>query len=327
MALLAAGNIRAVQDGTNLTGPKELLANQVGRTVFYKEDEPPSATQRITVKGLLKKAGIVSEPHREAEKVPALLQHFKDLAAAAGGPAPLPAPPDTADLDALLALGGNQQFRAVAAAGAGLRARLEQWQSAAARRGKREERWRYLQRLLGHAAAQAIATEATLAVQGIRDGRQLLDDPDPVPPLIDRIETVLRSEVADRAKRYAEAQRRAVIELESSAAWAELESPDRDSILSSAQLVPIAPPDLTSDTALLTALDGTGLDTWEERIELVSSRLNLARQRAAQLLEPESVPVPLPPATLRSADDLASYVDALRALVQPHLDAGRTVVL
>lgn len=327
MALLAAGNIRAVQDGTNLTGPKELLANQVGRTVFHKEDEPPSVAQRITVKGLLSKAGIAFEPHREAEKVPALLQRLKDLAAGPGGPAPLPAPPDVADLDALLALGGNQQFRAVADAGAGLRSSLERWQCAAARRPRREERWRYVQRLLGHAAGLAVAAETAPAVQAIRDGRQLLDDPDPVPPLIDRLEDVLRSEVGDHAERYAQAQQKAVAELQSSAAWAELEAADCDAILSDAQLVPVAPPDVSSDTALLNALDGTGLGTWEERIELVPGRLNLARQRAAKLLEPESVSVHLPPATLRSADDLARYVDDLRVLVQPHLDAGRTVVL
>ena len=55
MTLLAAGNVRAAQDGKGLSGPKELQPNQIGRTTFYKEDEPPAVGQAI----LQRKAGWV----------------------------------------------------------------------------------------------------------------------------------------------------------------------------------------------------------------------------------------------------------------------------
>ena len=38
---LAAGNIRATQDGKDLAGPKELPPTQIGKVTLYKEDEPP----------------------------------------------------------------------------------------------------------------------------------------------------------------------------------------------------------------------------------------------------------------------------------------------
>ena len=53
LTLLAAGNIRAAQDGKDLGGPKELPPTQIGKVTLYKEDEPPSVSQRLAVKGLL----------------------------------------------------------------------------------------------------------------------------------------------------------------------------------------------------------------------------------------------------------------------------------
>jgi hypothetical protein len=51
MALLATRHIRAAQDGANLTSPKQLEPRQIGKTTFYKEDEPPTQTQRLAIRG------------------------------------------------------------------------------------------------------------------------------------------------------------------------------------------------------------------------------------------------------------------------------------
>jgi hypothetical protein len=74
-------------------------------------------------------------------------------------------------------------------------------------------------------------------------------------------------------------------------------------------------------------LDSIPLSGWKDRISLVPTRRDQARLRAAKELEPESVTVAPPSATLKSPEDLDNYVDDLRGKVQPHLDAGKTVVL
>ncbi len=218
-------------------------------------------------------------------------------------------------------------MRAVAEAATPLRENLERWQAAAAQRGKREERWRDLQRLLGHATGLDVAVRLAPDVNAVRDGRQLLDDPDPVPPLVDELTSALRGEVRERAERHAAAQQAAAAELEGTAEWSKLELADQQTIIADAQLVAGAPPDVSTDATLLAALDDTSLSSWTERIEMVPVRHDRARKDAAQRLEPASVPVSLPHATVRSTDDLERYVEDLRARVQPHLDAGRTVIL
>jgi hypothetical protein len=327
LTLLAAGNIRAAQDGKDLTGPKALPQTQIGKVTLYKEDEPPTVGQRLAVKGLLTAAGIAYESGQEGSQLPALLQQMKDLAGRAGGAPPLPEAPDTDYLDALLALGGNQRFRDVADDHDHLSADLERWRAAAQQRQKRETEWRDLERLLRHADGLPVAEQVSAAVAAIRDGRQLLDDPDPIAPLLSDLTSALRDEAVRRAEQLAASQRSAVKELEAWEEWNQLDASDRDAIIADAQLVPADPPDLSTETTLLEALDATPLSAWDDRLSLVASRRDQARQRAAQKLEPESVTVDAPSATIKDENDLDEYIKDLRARVQPHLDAHKTVII
>jgi hypothetical protein len=327
LTLVAAGNIRAAQDGKDLASPKELPAPQIGKVTLYKEDEPPAVSQRLAVRGLFTSAGIAYEAGQEGAQLSALLQCLKDLGTSAGGPPPLPEPPATDHLDALLLLGGNQRLRAVADDHNRLSDDLERWRTADHQRSKREEAWQTLQRLLRHAEGLPVAAAVGPAVAAIRDGRQLLDDPDPIGPLVDDLTKALRSEVTNRAQQLSAAQRDAVAELEAWHEWTKLESSDQQAIVAATQLTPTEEPTVSTDTELLAALDATSLGGWLDRTSLVPGRRDQARQRAARLLEPESVTVALPSATIRSADDLQTYVEELRTRVQPHLDADKTVII
>ncbi len=327
LTLLLAGNIRAAQDGKDLSGPKELPPAQIGKATFYKEDEPPTMEQRLKLRGLLTAAGIQYESGQEGAQIPALLQRLKDLAGRAGGPPPLPVPPDTDHLDALLALGGNQRFRAAADDYDRLSDDLQRWRTADQQREKREQRWHNLQRLLRHAEGLAVASTVEPAVAAIRDGRQLLDDPDPTAPVLAELAAALREEVTGKAQELADAQRTAIAELEASEEWTKLGAGDRDAILADVKLTLTDQPDVGTDEQLLDALDANPLSAWQDRISLVLGRRDQARQRAAKLLEPESVTVTPPVATMKTPADLEAYLTELRARVQPHLDAGKTVII
>lgn len=327
LTLFAAGNVRAAQDGKDLAGPKELLQTQIGKVALYKEDEPPSATQRLMVRGLLTAAGVRYEAGQEGAQLSALLQRLKDLAGHAGGSPPLPEPPDVDHLDALLVLGGNQRFRAIADDHDRLSVDLDRWRAADQQREKRESEWDDLLRLLRHAEALPIAAEIEPAVSAIRAGRQLLDDPDPIAPLLSELATALREAVASCARRLAEAQQQAVAELETWEDWSKLGTADQDAIKDETKLVAADPPDIGSDEKLLAALDATPLSAWQDRISLVPGRRDQARQRAAVRLEPESVAVTPPSATIKDKSDLEKYLREVRSRVQPHLDAQKTVII
>ena len=125
----------------------------------------------------------------------------------------------------------------------------------------------------------------------------------------------------------AAAQREAVEELEAWPEWSKLKAKDREAIESETQLQPEPPPDIDTDAKLLEALDALPIAGWRDRISLVPGRRDQAKHKAATLLEPESVSVSPPAATLKTAAELDAYLEALRKQVLAHLEDDKTVVL
>jgi len=327
LTLLAAGNIRAAQDGKALSGPKELPPTQIGKVTLFKEDEPPTVGQRLALRSLLTAAGVAYESGKEGSQIPALLQRLKDLASRAGGPPPLPEAPNIDHIAAFTGLGGNQLFRAVADAHDRLDQELKRWLSVEQRRQKREAEWNDIQRLLRHADGLPITASVGSAVGAIRDGRQLLDEPDPVKPSLDQLVETLREEVNRLFEEHAKEQALAVAALHAWDGWDKLEQIPAALIVEEAKLNPLAHIDVTTNATLLEALDAVPLSAWRDRISLIPSRLDQARQRAAKQLEPESVTIHPPTATLRVADDLERYLSNLRSEVLPHIKANKTVII
>jgi hypothetical protein len=327
LTLLAGGHIRAEQDGVRLNSAKELQPLQIGKTTFYKEDQPPTMKERLAVKGLLTEANVKYEPGQESNAIPALLQKLTGLADSAGGPPPLPTGPNTSYITALQAMAGNGQFRAVAERYDQIRSDLQIWRKAAERMPQREAEWSELGRLLRHAEGLPVASEVHEQSVAIEAHRQLLADPDPVKPLLDRLTDELRAQLQERFERLNSSRSHALSALEQSAEWQALESTTRDQILGKAGLSPYARPDISTDRGLLVVLDGTPLHSWEERAELVDARAQHARELAMRKLEPHSVSIKVPATTLKSKEDVEHFLSNLRETLMKHIDAHETVIL
>lgn len=326
LALLANGNIRATLNGQPVGRAKELLRTQIGKALLYKEDDPPSTTERLAVRRLLGKAAVPYTPDQEGAAISGLLQHLVDLAQNAGGAAPLPAPPSTEQVTGLAALAGNEQFRAVAAAEELLHD-LDEWTKSVERRAAREVAWAALGRLLAHAegieAADAVRTQR----QAILDSRLLLVDPDPIAPLIAKISDALRVAVLAAAQEAQSAHATATVELEESDEWQKLDPAAREPLLVQAGLNPIVAPAVATDADLLQALDSFSLPSWRERCQALPAKAAAVRAAAAKQLEPKSVAVKPPTATIRTEVEVDAYLAQLRQVLMGHVDANETVIL
>ena len=327
LALLASGNLRATLDNKDLNGPKELPQTQIGKAVFYKEDEPPTTEERLAVKALLTKAGVKFENGQEGTQIPALIENLRQLAKQCGGAAPLPEPPAVDLLDEFDGLGGNQRFCAVAKRQADLSDALKKWAATAERRALRLQQWNEFERLLQHASGLPQATSARQTAATVRDERRLLDDPDPINPHFVELVVALKEALITRTQAFNEAVSGAKAELEVGEDWSKLSETQRATAVAGSSLEPTAPPDVSSAAELLNALDHTSLDSWQERVAFVPSRLAQLKLKTAQLLEPESVQVKLPTATIKTMQDLDAYLTAVRSAVQVQLDARHTVIV
>lgn len=329
LTLLAGGNVRAEREGQRIGGPKELPATQVGKATFYKEDEPPALQERLAVKGLLTEARVSFVSNEEGAAISGLLQHLAELAARAGGPAPLPAPPDTSHLDGLKALAGNQQFRAVAEQAEQLRQDNAVWTARVEQREQREIAWSKLQRLLDHAGGLEAATNVRNEADAILTNRLLLADPDPIAPLIDQLCTAVRAAVNEGVKDLSAAVTNERNALEQSDGWTELAADQQASVLSVANLEVPSPPELSSLDLVLAALDAKPLGSYRDRIDALPAKAAAARLKIAEIIDPDPPVVSIKPpgATIRSQSDVDSYVSALRDRLTKHVDAGETVII
>lgn len=328
LSLLTNGNIRAQRDGQDIQSAKELPATQIGKATFYKEDEPPSTAERIAVKGVLIAAQVQYTPGQEGSAISGLLQRLVDLAERAGGPAPLPPPPVTDHIKGIQALIGNQQFRAVADVHEQLHQDVAAWTGASERRSLREAGWLKLDRLLDHASSLDEASEVRAQRDAIIASRMLLENPDPVAPLIDEVGTLLRAALSEAHGALRIAFESEVASLEAIDGWEQLRRDQRATVLADAGLVLAGPPDTSGDDGLLESLNAQPLVVIGERTQALPTKGIAARRAIAELIDPEPTvaAVSVPNATLKTESDVDNYLAAFRRELMAHIDAGETVV-
>jgi len=328
LALLANGNILAKREGLPVSNAKELPATLIGKATFFKDDDPPTTTERLAVKGVLTEAKIQYTPGLEGAAISGLVQHFSDLAARAGGAAPLPECPDIKLVQGFAALAGNQQFREVARVAEQLRQDNSGWSALSSIRPAREAAWAKLHRLLDHAGSVHGVEEIREHCDAVMAARLLLDNPDPVTPLIDKLGTMLRSALSAALAEIEAAYDLAVAGLQGSDEWRKLDEGQQKMVLEGAGLVLPRKPDLSSDDQLLTALSAQPLASYMERIDALAPKVAAARKAMAEIIDPEPKVVIVKPssATLKNAADVDSYVSALSAQLMQHINAGSTVI-
>jgi hypothetical protein len=327
MALLATRHIRATREGVNVAGPKELEQRQIGKTTFQKEDEPPSHSQRLAVRGLLAEAHIFYDNGQEQTQIPTFLQKLTDIASSAGGPPPLPTPPDTSHVEELRALGGNHQFRQVAEASEQLKADLAKWGALADRREDRQQKWATLKALLHHARSLEAGSEVAQQRDAIHEGRQLLDDPDPVRPLLEAIAGPLRDRVVAAADELQAQYEEAIADLEASAEWQQVDTDQRSEIIAEVGLQRPREIDVSTQDKLLATLNDTPLDNWNDKVEVMWAHARKARTQAARHLEPTAVQVSLDAVTLKTEAEADVYLQQIRTRIVEQLEEGHTVII
>jgi hypothetical protein len=324
LALVAGGFVRATQNGQTKTA-KQLIQSQIGVTTFHQEGVTVSAIQRIAVRKLMADLGLPCNPNEEAEAIPKALHRLADLAHGAGGPPPLPERPSTLKIEILRALGGNAQLVAVHDAREELRAAFSDWTKAGEKIVQRQPRWLILQQLLQDAATLPVAAQVAPQLSAIRSERSLLTEPDPVSPLIGQLTDELRAALQEAHGRFVDVYQREIKILEASQEWQAIGETDRQAILSSLGSIPSI--QVSTEDALLRTLQASPLHTWADSTAALPTLFAQARMKAARLLEPKSVRVKPKPATLRSAEEVETYLEELRAEIMKSIDAGNPVIL
>ena len=311
LALLAGGFLKATRNGQNFTAIG-MNRQQIGVTDFAIEGVTVSASQRIAVRGLATALGLPIQNGEEVEAVPRILMHIREQAHAAGGEPPLPQPPDQTLVTDLQGIPGNQQVVEVAGKVQELIKYYQDCSQATEVILERMPTWTQLEALLPHSRQLEEHVSLKSQMDAVRTGRNMLDNPSPLPPLLNQFTTALRKAVSEQHGCLKAERDREVAELEASDDWTKIKPDDRKNILDSNELGPVPDLNIGSDEELLRSLNDTTLNEWSNRILATRTRGTQTREKIAKLLSPEAVTIRIPRTTLGSKEEVESYVQELR---------------
>ena len=165
-----------------MSSPGQLDQNKIPKAEFRVDSAPLPVGDRLLVRGLIATL-VPCKNGEELAKAPEFIQAVQSLAAAAGGPAPLPAPPVVPGVDDLKGLSGNALLAGIRGVVEPWKTLIPEWQKARDLSVQRKAAWDVVQALARHASGLAEADDARAQLEAIRSNRLLLADVDPVAPV------------------------------------------------------------------------------------------------------------------------------------------------
>ena len=117
-----------------------------------------------------------------------------------------------------------------------------------------------------------------------------------------------------------------IASLEASSLWPRLTEADRNTILATVDLSPVAPLELSSDGVLLSALDARSISARNADTDAVPGRVQKALEKAARLLEPKVRSISIERSTLATPADVDAWVDRQRRPLVEAIKYGPVLV-
>jgi hypothetical protein len=307
IALHRSQHIAATLNGTPVA-PGQLDQSKLAKAELRVEKVTLSVTDRLALRKLFQSAGVACKPNEEAVQATVFIAGMLALAAAAGGDPPLPKPPATAELLDLEARVGNDLLAGILERRTSLEAQIAEWTKAKQLAAARLPVWHSVERMARHAAALPAAAGHVAEVEAVRAQRLLLAPTDPVAPLRGALAGALRVALTSAREAHERAHRSARETLEASDDWRRLSPQQRERVLAHAGLAAPAPLDVSTDEALLAALDALPLAARQAAPDAIVGQLERALAQAARELEPEVRDIAVERATLKTADDVKRWV-------------------
>jgi len=325
IALHRTQHLSATLNGAVLA-PGHVDQGKISKAEFRVEKVTLTVTERLAIRKVFQALGVSCKAGEELAKAPEFLDKLAALGRSTGGDAPLPAAPPVVDVVDLRAKVGNDQLAGIRDKAADFEKRIGEWTKTKALVDARKPTWDIVERLAKHAQSIAAASEALKQVEAVRTQRLLIEATDPVSPLRSTLADALRKAVLDAHAALEAAYAKGIASLEGSSLWPRLTDADRSSILASVDLLPVVPLELSTDSALVSALDARSISARNAETDAVPGRVQKALEKAARLLEPKVRSISIERSTLATAADVDAWVERQKKTLAEAIKDGPVLV-
>lgn len=324
IALHRSQHLRVALNGA-VVAPGQLDQNKIPKAEFRVDSAPLPVGDRLLVRGLIATL-VPCKNGEELARAPEFLQAVQNLAAVAGGPAPLPPPPAVPGLDDLRGVSGNALLAGIRGVVEPWKALIPEWQKARDLSAQRKAAWDVVQALARHASGLAEAEDARAQLEAIRSNRLLLADVDPVAPVRAALTSLLRQRVTKADVIVRSAFDVAMVAVEVSSPWQRLDASSQNRILRDTRLLVPRPTDVSNDEALIRELDASSISARATEAEAMPARAQRAVELAATALEPTVRVLSMERSTLRSPEDVRDWLTRTEATLLDAVKSGPVLV-
>jgi len=315
IALHRSGHLRATRNGQPVPiGRLDQAA--IKGAEFRPEKVRLTTSQRIAVRGLFEKLGVTTKSGEEELRAPEFLTALGELAARAGGSAPLPPPPETKLVEDLTRLAGTEQLEALYQRREELEKKIATWKVLGERAQGRLPSWKLACALRRQADGLPVTAEVAPELDAIECQRSLLDATDHVSPLVGKLAAALRAALSEQHAALSAAIAGAEATLSADSTWTKLDGKAQAQIRRQVGLEPPPPLAVATDEALQNALEARSLAAFQAEIDAVGERTAKALEAAAKKLDPSDPCRPASTVTIRRGT-LADEA-AVRAWIEEH---------
>jgi hypothetical protein len=300
----------------------ELDQSKISKAEFKVEKATLTAQQRIRLRALFSKLNIKCKAGDEAVKAPEFLKALIDLGKSAGGEPPLPAAPVVTAIEDVQKLAGNEQLLVIDGNAADFEAKIKSWQALSDLAQKRLPQWSLLQRLAAHSVNIDVAAPLRAEVDAIRQGRMLLDQTDPVAPVLKQLAAILRAEVLQLVAAHRSAVEAALTSLAANPLWARIDTSVQKTLLSKYGLTEMRAPNIGTDAELADFLDRQSIERLRDVVAAVAGKVDAVLREIAKLIEPQVQYVTVTRDLLKSSADVDSWIDRQRKILLAAVSNG-----
>jgi hypothetical protein len=205
---------------------------------------------------------------------------------------------------------------------------IEQWQQIQERISQRMRQWNDLKQLLHYARGLENIEVLEAQVSTIEQQRQLLDEPNPIEPLVKTLAQLLREQLNTLNRCYSESYQSGLAKLSSDPLWQQLEPEQQQQLLNQFSLSEEAAPRIQLQTTdeILATLEQISCTMFEDKIAALPTRFEQLLQHIAEKLEPHAQVFSLPRRTLKTEREIEDWLSEVRRQLQEALQRGPIIL-
>ncbi|WP_029450765.1 BREX system P-loop protein BrxC [Clostridium algidicarnis] len=325
-ALLVSGQLKALNESGKGIEPKDLERKNIGKSLFKVESITVSVIQRIQIRKVYQKLGIVAEQGKEVLKANEFIDKLVELTKETGGEEPKPTIINSSILNEIKQKSGNEQLLLIFANSKELIELIDKCQNIASKIAERIPCWRKLQELIRESTENESIKDIIDQVEVIKQGRLLLHEPDMIIPLSRNLETELRNLLNDEINKFLNTYNDLQNKLKVSSVWNSLMEEKQEHILVQCNIRELSPITISTYDELLSALKQFPIKSWQDKRESLATKFSRAIELANKELEPKIQSIEIPKRTMKSSADIDFWLKEVESKLKNALNDGPIII-